>query len=158
TLIALAVGPLVGFSVRMLSRRLRAMARNTQEATGELVHVLEESIQCHKIVKVFGGQEYESDRFQQAAQRLRGFYMRFAVPEGIPTPITHVLAALALAIIIYLAMQETIGHRATPGEFAAFLTAALMLLAPMKRLTELNGQIQRGLAAAESVFGMIDTP
>jgi subfamily B ATP-binding cassette protein MsbA len=125
---------------------------------GGVVHVLEESIQCHKIIKVFGGQEYESSRFRHAAQRLRGFYMRLVVPEALTTPITHTLAAFALATIVYLAMQEAIGNRATPGEFASFLTAALMLLAPMKRLTELNSPIQRGLAAAESVFGMIDAP
>ena len=158
TLIALAVGPLVAIFVRLLSKRLRNMARESQRSMGGLVHVLEESIQCHKIVKVFGGQQYESSRFKRAAQTLRGFNMRLVVPEALTTPITHTLAAFALAIIVYLAMQETIGDRATVGEFASFLTAALMLLAPTKRLTELNGPIQRGLAAAESVFGMIDTP
>ena len=158
TLIALAIGPIVMVAVRVLSKRLRSMARGSQESMGGLVHVLEESIQCHKIVKVFGGQDYESRRFQHAAQTLRGFNMRLVVPEALTTPITHTLAAFALALIVYLAMQQTIGNRATVGEFASFLTASLMLLAPMKRLTELNGPIQRGLAAAESVFGLIDTP
>ena len=158
TLIALAVGPIVMVAVRALSKRLRTMARGSQESMGGLVHVLEESIQCHKIVKVFGGQDYESRRFQHAAQTLRGFNMRLVVPEALTTPITHTLAAFALALIVYLAMHETIGNRATVGEFASFLTASLMLLAPMKRLTELNGPVQRGLAAAESVFGLIDTP
>jgi subfamily B ATP-binding cassette protein MsbA len=134
------------------------MARGSQESMGGLVHVLEESIQCHKIVKVFGGQEYEARRFQHAAQTLRGFNMRLVVPEALTTPITHTLAAFALAFIVYLAMHQTIGNRASVGEFASFLTASLMLLAPMKRLTELNGPVQRGLAAAESVFGLIDTP
>jgi subfamily B ATP-binding cassette protein MsbA len=158
TLIALAMGPLVGLFVRILSRRLRSMARESQRAMGGLVHVLEETIQCHKVVKIFGGQGYEAGRFQRAAQALRGFNMRLVVPEALTTPVTHILAAIALAIIIYVAMQDTIGDRATVGEFAAFMTAMLMLLAPIKRLTELNGPIQRGLAAAESVFGMIDTP
>jgi subfamily B ATP-binding cassette protein MsbA len=157
-LVALAVGPVVGVSVRVLSRRLRTMARGSQESMGGLVHVLEESIQCHKIVKVFGGQAYEARRFQHAAQTLRGFNMRLVVPEALTTPITHTLAAFALALIVYLAMHQAIGNRMTVGEFASFLTTSLMLLAPMKRLTELNGPVQRGLAAAESVFGMIDTP
>jgi subfamily B ATP-binding cassette protein MsbA len=158
TLIALAMGPLVGLFVRLLSRRLRSMARESQRAMGGLVHVLEETIQCHKVVKIFGGQAYESSRFERAAQALRGFNMRLVVPEALTTPVTHILAAVAMAIIIYIAMHDAIGNRATVGTFAAFMTAMLMLLAPIKRLTELNGPIQRGLAAAESVFGMIDTP
>jgi ATP-binding cassette, subfamily B, bacterial MsbA len=158
TLIALLVGPAIAWFVRVLSRRLRSMARQAQHAMGGLVHVLEETIQCHKVVKVFGGQDYEARRFTRAAQLLRGFNMRLVVPEALITPVTHILAAVALSVIIYIAMRESLADRATVGEFASFLTAMLMLLAPIKRLTEINAPLQRGLAAAESVFGMIDTP
>ncbi|HEX6267267.1 MAG TPA: lipid A export permease/ATP-binding protein MsbA [Burkholderiales bacterium] len=158
TLIALAVGPLIGWFVKLLSKRLRRMARGAQSAMGGLVHVLEESIEAHKVVKIFGGQAYESKRFGDASQRVRGFIMRLVVPEALTTPVTHMLAAVAMAIIVYIAMHESIGQRASVGEFASFMTAMLMLLAPMKRLTELNSPLQRGLAAAESVFGMVDTP
>jgi subfamily B ATP-binding cassette protein MsbA len=158
TLIALAVGPLIGWFVKLLSRRLRRMARGAQSALGELVHVLEETIEAHKVVKIFGGQAYEAKRFGAASQLVRGYIMRLVVPEALTTPVTHMLAAVAMAIIIYVAMQDTIGQRASVGTFASFMTAMLMLLAPMKRLTELNSPLQRGLAAAESVFGMIDTP
>jgi subfamily B ATP-binding cassette protein MsbA len=122
------------------------------------VHVLQETIDCHKVVKVFGGQGYESKRFHDTGQRLRGFYMRFNLASALTTPMTHTLASFALAVIIYIALQDTVGMRATVGEFASFMTAALMLLAPLKRLTEINSGLQRGLAAAESVFGMIDAP
>jgi subfamily B ATP-binding cassette protein MsbA len=158
TLIALAVGPLIGWFVKLLSRRLRRMARGAQSALGELVHVLEESIEAHKVVKIFGGQAYEAKRFGAASQLVRSYIMRLVVPEALTTPVTHILAAVAMAIIIYVAMQESIGERATVGQFASFMTAMMMLLAPIKRLTELNSPLQRGLAAAESVFGMIDTP
>ena len=158
TLIALAAGPLVAFAVRMFSRRLRNMARGSQTAMGNLAHVLEETIECHKVVKVFGGQDYESTRFERANQLLRGFNMRQVVPAAAIVPITQILAAAALAIIIYIALQESLEHRTTVGEFASFVTAMLMLLSPLKRLTDLNAALQRGLAAAESVFGMVDTP
>jgi subfamily B ATP-binding cassette protein MsbA len=158
TLIALAIGPLIAWFVKVLSRRLRRMARGAQEAMGGLVHVLEETIECHKVVKIFGGQDYESGRFQRAAQLLRGFHMRQSVPEALTTPVTHTLAAVALAVIVYIALHESLAQRATVGEFASFITAMLMLLAPIKRLTEMNGPLQRGLAAAESVFGLIDAP
>ncbi|MEW6690549.1 MAG: lipid A export permease/ATP-binding protein MsbA [Pseudomonadota bacterium] len=158
TLIALAVGPPLALFVRLLSRRLRRMTREAQHAMGELVHVLEETIACHKVVKVFGGQGYEMRRFAHASQRLRGFNMRQTVPAALTTPVTHILAACALAIIVYLAMEESLATRTTVGEFASFITAMLMLLAPLRHLTEINAPLQRGLAAAESVFGLIDTP
>jgi ATP-binding cassette, subfamily B, bacterial MsbA len=158
TLIALAVGPLIAWCVKLLSLRLRRMARGSQQAMGGLVHVLEETIECHKVVKIFGGQEYESQRFRKASQLLRGFSMRLVVPEALTTPVTDILASAALAVIVYVAMHESLAERATIGEFASFVTAMLMLLRPLKHLTELNAPLQRGLAAAESVFEMIDAP
>jgi subfamily B ATP-binding cassette protein MsbA len=158
TLVALAVGPLIALFVRLLSRRLRSMAREAQHSMGDLVHVLEETIECHKVVKVFGGQAYESGRFERANQRLRGFNMRQTVPAALTTPVTHFLAASAMSIILYLAMEDSLAGRITVGEFASFFTAMLMLLAPLKHLTEINAPLQRGLAAAESVFELIDAP
>jgi subfamily B ATP-binding cassette protein MsbA len=158
TLIAIAIGPPIALFVRLLSRRLRSMAREAQHSMGDLAHVLEETIECHKVVKVFGGHDYESRRFERANQRLRGFNMRQTVPAALTTPVTHLLAALALAIIVYIALQESLAARATMGEFASFILAMLMLLAPLKHLTELNAPLQRGLAAAESVFELVDAP
>ena len=158
TLVALAVGPLVSLVVKLFSKRLRAMSRGAQEAMGSLSHVLQETIESHKVVKVFGGQDYEAGRFEKANQQLRGYNMRQTVPAALTVPVTQILAAMALAIIIYIGLQESIAHRATIGEFVSFVTAMLMLLAPLKHLTELSAPLQRGLAAAESVFGLIDEP
>jgi ATP-binding cassette, subfamily B, bacterial MsbA len=158
TLIAIAVGPAIALFVRLLSKRLRNMAREAQTSMGDLVHVLEETIECHKVVKIFGGQDYESRRFERANQRVRGFNMRQTVPAALSTPVTHGLAAVAVAIIVYVALEDSLGARATMGEFASFMTAMLMLLAPLKHLTEINAPLQRGLAAAESVFDLVDTP
>jgi subfamily B ATP-binding cassette protein MsbA len=158
TLIALVIAPPIGLTVRAVASRLRQMARGAQRSTGDLVHVLQEAIECHKVVKVYGGESYESQRFVATAQRLRGFLMREQVAAALTTPITHVFAATAVAVIVYVAMQDTVSTRATVGEFASFMTAMMMLLAPIKHLTEMNPYIQRGLAAAESVFGLMDTP
>jgi len=158
TLIVLVIGPPIALTVRLIARRLRRMSRETLRSLGDVVHVLQETIECHKVVKVFGGQDYESSRFRRSAQILRGFTMRADVPAALTTPITHTLAALALAVIIYLSMHDTLATRTTVGEFASFITAMLMLLAPLKHLTEINNALQRGLAAAESVFAMIDAP
>jgi ATP-binding cassette, subfamily B, bacterial MsbA len=157
-LVALTVAPAMAYVVRATAGRLRNMARMTQRSMGELTHVLEETIECHKVVKIYGGQDYEASRFGQASQRLRGYFMRFTVPEALATPASNSLAAVAVALIVYVALQESIENRATVGEFVSFITGMLMLIAPVKRLTGVNAALQRGLAAAESVFGMIDTP
>jgi subfamily B ATP-binding cassette protein MsbA len=158
TLIAIAIAPPIGLTVKLLAGRLRRMARGQQRSTGDLVHVLQETIDCQKVVKVFGGEAYEAKRFLKSAQTLRSFFMKEGVAASLTTPITHMFAAMAVAIMIYIAMSDTLAARASVGEFASFMTAMLMLLAPIKHLTELNPHIQRGLAAAESVFGLIDTP
>jgi ATP-binding cassette, subfamily B, bacterial MsbA len=158
TLIALVIGPPIALTVRLTSRRLRRMSRSVLSSLGDVVHVLQETIDCHKVVKVFGGQDYELGRFRNSAQVLRGFLMRAEVPAALTTPITHTLASFALAVIIYIAMQDILATRMTVGEFASFITAMLMLLAPLKHLTEINNALQRGLASAESVFGLIDAP
>src|SRR5262245_42564861 len=159
TLIALAIAPPIAWTVRVVSRRLRRMSRESQRQTGELVNVLQEAIECHKVVKVFGGQDYEAGRFRHGAQALRGYTMRAGTAAALTTPITHIFAAVALSIIIYIAMQDSLANRTTIGTFAAFVAAMMMLrLAPLKRLTEINSALQRGLAAAESVFEMIDAP
>ncbi|HSG74654.1 MAG TPA: lipid A export permease/ATP-binding protein MsbA [Burkholderiales bacterium] len=158
TLIALVIAPLVALFVRVLGRRLRNMARASQRALGDVVHVLEETIECHRVVKVFGGQEYEGGRFARMIGALRGFNMRQKVPEALITPVTHLLAASAMAVIVYVALREALAAETTVGEFASFFTAMLMLFAPIKHLTQVNSALQRGLAAAESVFGMIDAP
>jgi subfamily B ATP-binding cassette protein MsbA len=158
TLITLAIIPPIGFIVKTIAGRLRKMARGQQRAMGDMVHVLQETIECQKVVKVFGGESYEMKRFLKTAQGLRGFQMREQVAASLTTPITHVLAATAVAVIVYIAIQDTVSTTVTVGGFASFMTAMLMLLAPIKHLTELNPHIQRGLAGAESVFGLIDAP
>ena len=158
TLIALVIAPPVGLTVRLIAMRLRHMSREAQRSLGDLVEVLQETIDCHKVVKVFGGQDYEANRFRRNAQALRGFNMRAGIAASLTTPITHMLAAFALAVIVYIALQESLSSRTSIGEFASFITAMMMLLAPIKHLTEINTPLQRGLAAAESVFGMIDSP
>jgi len=158
TLIALAIAPPIAWTVRVISRRLRRMSRESQRQLGELVNVLQEAIECQKVVKVFGGQEYEAGRFRHGSQALRGFSMRAGTAAALTTPITHIFAAVAIAIIVYIAMQDSLAKLTTMGTFAAFMAAMLMLLAPLKRVTEINSVLQRGLAAAESVFEMIDAP
>jgi ATP-binding cassette, subfamily B, bacterial MsbA len=156
TLITLIITPAVALVIKLTGKRLRRMSVESMRAMAEVTHVLEESIECQKVVKIFGGQKSEARRFDRANQLMRGFNMRQTIAASVTAPMVQVFAAVAVAIIISVAIQQSAENRFTVGEFVAFITAMLMLLAPLKHLSDVNAPVQRGLAAAERVFGLMD--
>lgn len=156
TLIALVMAPLIALTVRLFSGRLREMSRSLQNSMGDITHVLDETLDGHKVVKIFGGQDYEGRRFHEAANRNRLFSMKYTIAAGANIPLVQLLAAIALALIVYIATLQSSANQTTVGGFVSFITAMLMLLAPIKRLTGVSESLQRGLAAAEIVFDLLD--
>ena len=156
TLLSLIMVPLIVGVVRLVSVRLRNSSRAVQQAMGDLTQVLQETIDGHKVVKLFGGQRYEAARFADQTNRVRRFMMKQATAAAASVPVVQLLAGVALAAIVYLATQQSSSNEITVGEFVSFITAMLMLTAPLKRVTGVNEPLQRGLAAAESVFELID--
>jgi subfamily B ATP-binding cassette protein MsbA len=156
TLVSLIIAPIVALIVKGFSGRLRAMSREAQRSMGNITQVLEETISCNKVVKVFGGQEYEAKRFFDANNLVRRFSMKQTIAAAASVPLVQFFAAVALAVIVYIAIDQSSADQTTVGGFVSFITAMLMLLAPLKRLTGVNESMQRGLAAAESVFDLID--
>jgi len=158
TLIAVAMVPFIALAVRAFSGRLRRISRGIQDSQGTITQVLQEAIEGHKVVKIFGGQAYECERFGDTVQHQRRLSMRATVAAAAQGPIVQFFAAVALATIMAAALKQASSDQTTVGGFVSFITAMLMLLAPLKRLTDINAPIQRGLAAAESVFSVIDEP
>ena len=159
TLITLVIAPVIALIVRGFGRRMRMASRMTLAALRLISHTVEEAATANKVIKVFGGQPRLSLRFSQASDQLRRSMMREAVPSSAITPITHLAASLAVAIIIFLALSQTTGQAgASAGGFISFITALLMVISPIKQLTTINTSLQRGFAASESVFGILDTP
>jgi subfamily B ATP-binding cassette protein MsbA len=156
TLISLAVIPLIGFVIRAFSARLRNLSRAAQEGMAQMNQVLQESIRGQKVVKIFGGEAHATSRFARVNNALRGYNMRQAVAAAAATPITQIFASVGLAIVVYVTLQQSVENETTVGGFVSFITAMLLLLAPLKHLTDINAPLQRGLAAAESVFRMLD--
>lgn len=156
TLVAIAMVPFIALSIRAFSGRLRRIARGLQDSQGTITQVLQEAIEGHKVVKIFGGQRYESERFTSTVQHQRRLNMRATVAAAAQGPIVQFFAAIALATIMAVALRQAASDQTTVGGFVSFITAMLMLLAPLKRLTDINATIQRGLAASESVFSVID--
>lgn len=159
TLITLAVGPLIALIIKGFGKRIRNASRMSLQSIRKMSHTVEESVASHKVVKVYGAQPQQRDRFDADTEQYRRSMMREAVPASAMTPITHVTAALAIALITYLALSQTTGQAgASAGSFVSFITAMLLLISPIKQLTTISPLLQRGLAACESVFDLIDSP
>ena len=156
TIVALVLLPLTAVVVRMTGRRVRKLTREYLEINAELTQVIEETTRANQVIKIFGGQKYENDRFEARASRLRRYSMRMASTLAATVPITQVMASCAVASVIVIALIQSSRGESTVGDFVSFITAMLMLLTPLKRLAEVSGPLQRGLAASEAVFGLID--
>jgi len=154
TLVALVVVPLTAVIVRTTSKRLRHLNRENQRVTAEMTQVVEEAARGFQVIRVFAGERYENRRFHLRSEALRGFSQRMTVAFAATTPVTQIATSLALSLVVVLALRAGM----TQGEFTAFVTSMLMLLTPLKALAEVNGPMQRGIAAAETVFQLVDEP
>jgi len=156
TLVTLLVLPPLALAVRYFTRRLRDTSRAGQQAVGGIAETLDEAIGNQRVVRIFGGQRYETERFARAAQLIRRANMKQATAAAATVPVTQLLVAMAIAAIIYLAAQQVLAGQTDVGGFIEFIAATGMLLQPLKRLTGINEPLQRGVAACESIFGLID--
>ena len=121
-------------------------------------HTIEETVAAQQVVKIFGGQARQQQRFFDDSEQFRRALMREAIPASAVTPITHIAASVAVAIITFMALNQASAQAAgSAGSFIAFITAMLLLISPIKQLTTVNSTIQRGLAASESIFELLDT-
>ncbi|TVT58101.1 MAG: lipid A export permease/ATP-binding protein MsbA [Sedimenticola thiotaurini] len=156
TLIAFALIPAVAFFVRIVSKRLRTINRALQHRMGEMTHILEEIITGNKVIKLFGGQKQEAKRFFGSANKVRQFKMKAVLAHNSSVQVNQIIAVCGLALMAYLSAKESAVGSFTVGEFVAFFGAMAMILSPLKKLTSINNELQRGLAAAESVFELLD--
>lgn len=156
TLVTIILIPGMTILVRGVSKRLRKLNHQSLEVSGELTQVIEETTRAHQVIRIFGGQQYEQQRFEEKNKKLGSYTMKSTVAVSFTTPLTQILASVAVAIVIMLALAQARKDATTVGDFVTFITAMMMLLTPLKRLADLNGPLQRGMAAAESVYRMVD--
>ncbi len=152
TMIFAVMAPLMAWYLKRMTPKLRSSGKHVQQTMGDMTQVVEESVSGQRMVKIFGGAEYEFQRFAKAAGKNRQMQVRLGRISGINSMVIELLAAFALGLVVFYAVG-----RFTAGEFAAFIGALLMLIAPIKSLTSLNEDLQVGLAASHSVFSLIDT-
>jgi subfamily B ATP-binding cassette protein MsbA len=156
TLMTFFILPVVALVIRYFSRRLRRIARDVQTRTGALTHVLEEMIGGHRIVRIFGGEAYERERAVKAANALRTSMTKQSSASAASSPLTQILAAMAVGLIVYVALAQSQTGALDLATFSSYVIALLTLLERLKSLSGINAAIQRGLAAAESIFGLLD--
>ena len=156
TLITFITAPVTVLLVKYFSKRLRLMSHRLQESMGDVTHVLEEAIDGQHVVRSFGGEPYEKRRFADTVDQVRRFQLKFMAASTANSPVTQVVISIALAVILVLAAKLSAAGEITVGGFVSFFAAMALLFSPIKRLTGVNGLLQRGLAAAASVFALVD--
>lgn len=156
TAIFLIVMPVVGWLVSRAAKRFRKLSRTIQDSVGDVAHVASEVVGGIDVVRVFGGSKTERDRFHKASERNRQQFMKLVVTEAISTPLIQLIVASALSLLVYLAMHPSLMSSMTAGQFISFITAAGMIAKPLRQLSSVNSVIQKGVAAADSIFEILD--
>jgi subfamily B ATP-binding cassette protein MsbA len=156
TLLVVAIAPLLAIIIRKASGRLRNSNIKVQGLVGRMNGLVEEALLGLKEIKIFQAQDQQQQQFQQTSQGLRKEQMRVVRVQAINVPLVQVLAACSVALVIYAASKMSANNQLTPGEFVAFIAAVSMVFEPVRRLTNVNAVLQRGLAAAQSIFSILD--
>ena len=156
SLLTFVLMPTAALIAKYIGERQRHLNREAQKSFGDLTHVLEETTRGHKIIKIHGGQEYEAKRFDRIAKKIRHQQFKLTVAATLGAPVIEFVGAIIMAAVIYIGTSRASEDQLTVGGFVAFFTALGLLFSPIKRLTKTTDPLQRGLAAAESVFGLLD--
>jgi subfamily B ATP-binding cassette protein MsbA len=157
TLSFLLISPAVAVLIFYVNRRFRRISTHIQNSMGDVAHITEEAIAGQRIIKIFGGQQQEQQRFEVVNDRNRRQYMKLIATREGSLQIIQLIAALSIATIVFLATLPSMLESIKPGIFMSFVAAMMMLLSPLKRLTTVNAEIQKGIAAANSIFTLLDS-
>lgn len=156
SLIFLLIGPVVAVIVSYVSKRFRVVSRNIQQAMGNLTSAVEQAVKGHKVVLMFGGQEIEQKRFEKKNNTNRQQTMKLAVTQILSVSSIQVIASVALAVVLFIASQPDMLRQLTAGVFINVVFCMVMLLKPLKQLTTINNEFQKGMAACTSIFEVLD--
>jgi len=156
TLIVLVTGPVIAMLIAYISRRFRKLSKQIQEQVGEVNQISNEAIAATREIRIYGGLDYETKRFEEVNEQNHRSYMKRIITERLSMPIVQFIMAIALAIVVYSATHGELLETFTAGKFMAFMIAMMALLDPVKRLTGVNAILQGGIAAGDSIFTLLD--
>ena len=158
SLFVLVMAPMIGLIIRVLSKHFRRYSARIQNSMGDVTQAAEQVLEAHKVVKVFNGEAQEIAGFERVNEQNRRLNMKLASARAASQPIVQTVAALGLASVVFVATREDLAGGLTVGEFVSFLGAMLLIMAPLKHLTNINGPLQQGIAAGQSIFELLDAP
>ena len=156
TLIVAFLVPSISWIMKVFSKRLYKLTQQGQQATDELAYVVEENVLAHRMVRLHGAETAQAQRFEQLSQKLNRLAVKSTIAQAATTPLTQMMASLALSVVVMIALWQSGKQGFTVGGFVAYITAMLMLIAPIRRLAEVAGPITRGLAALERGLALVD--
>jgi subfamily B ATP-binding cassette protein MsbA len=156
TLVLLTTGPLIALLVTVVTKKFRKLSKRIQGSIGDVSRIVEESIKAQIVVKVFGGRGYEESQFDKINDQNRRQNMRLIATQALSTPVIRLIVGIGLAAIIYLVTRDDSMEIVSAGTFASYMASLIFLFGPVKRLADVNVDLQRGIAAAESVFRLVD--
>ena len=157
TTFALAVAPLIVGLMRVTSKLFRRYSMRIQASMGDVTRVAKEALESHRVIKVFNAQPQQHGSFERVNERNRASFMKLVAVKAVSSPVVQVIAALGLAAVMYVAIRDVLEKGLSVGEFTSFLTALLLMTAPLRRLVSVVGPLQQGIAAGQSVFEILDT-
>ncbi|HDL7823657.1 TPA: lipid A ABC transporter ATP-binding protein/permease MsbA [Yersinia enterocolitica] len=156
SLILIVIAPIVSISIRLVSKRFRNISKNMQSTMGEVTTSAEQMLKGHKEVLIFGGQKVETERFEAVSNRMRQQGMKLVSASSISDPIIQLIASFALAFVLYAASFPSVMETLTAGTITVVFSAMIALMRPLKSLTNVNAQFQRGMAACQTLFTILD--
>ena len=156
SLVFLLVAPCVAFVVSLASKKFRKYSTQMQDSMGEVTQITNESIKGQKVVRTFNGKDFVLQRFGRASERNRRQNMKMVGTQSVAIPVVQTLVSMAMAVLIWFAMSPELLENATAGDFVTFLTIAGLLSKPIRQLSNVNSVVQRGISAADSIFGLLD--
>ena len=156
TLIFFFIGPFIGLVIGYVSKRFRKLSQRIMNSMGDVTHVSSEVVTGYRVVRVFGGEKYESERFEAASKYNLVQSLKMEFTKAISTPIVQLLVAFCIAVLVWLALDPSVRGNMTAGGFVAFIAAATTMAKPIRQLTNVNAKIQQGVAAAKDLFSFLD--
>ncbi len=151
------IGPVIAIFIKLMSVRFRDTSKHIQESMGYITNVVEELIAGHRVVKIFGGENSEKNSFEIVNENNKTRHLKLALIQGVSIPMVQFVVAVFLAGVIYYVTSQTYSSQISVGTFMSFITAMILVFAPIKRLAEINVVLQRGLAASDSIFTLLDS-
>ncbi|OIN23718.1 lipid A ABC transporter ATP-binding protein/permease MsbA [Vibrio barjaei] len=156
SLVLFAVAPVVAWAISFVSKRFRKISRNMQTSMGHMTTSAEQMLKGHKVVLSYGGQRVEKERFDQMSNQMRQQGMKMVAASAVANPVIQMIASLALVAVLYLASFDEIREQLTAGTFTVIFSAMFSLMRPLKALTGVTAEFQRGMAASQTLFGLMD--